>query len=37
MVTPRPARYSLGFSVLVVIGVNLIGWAAIGLAVYSFL
>jgi hypothetical protein len=33
MSTPRPARYSLGMSVLVVIGLSVTGWAAVGLAI----
>lgn len=33
MVTPRPPRYSLGLSVLVVIGLSVSGWAAIGIAI----
>lgn len=28
----RPERYSLGFSVLVILAVTLLGWAAIGYA-----
>lgn len=28
----RPERYSLGFSVLVVLAITLLGWAAIGYA-----
>lgn len=28
----RPERYSLGFSVLVILAITLLGWAAIGYA-----
>lgn len=37
LVTDREPRYSLGFSVIVVVGLALAGWGLIGLAVYSFL
>lgn len=35
LATPRPARYSLGFSVLVICAVCVGGWAAIGFAAYK--
>lgn len=37
LATPRPARYSLGASVLVILALTLLGWAAVGFAVYSVL
>ncbi len=37
MVTPRPARYSLGASVLAIFGLSVIGWGIVALAIYSFL
>jgi hypothetical protein len=36
MVTPRPARYSLGISVLAICSLSLAGWFAIGIAINLF-